>query len=121
MAQNDLKLPFSGTELAGGVTVAHQIIAKLAENAARTTYGVVGMQEPPVRKLARLFRGSVGRGVELHVGEGSVDIEVHVVMERGVNIAQVTANLQEQVRYQVEQVGGVPVGEINVRVEDLQD
>ena len=39
----------------------------------------------------------------------------------GVNIAQVTANLQEQVRYQVEGVGGVPVGDINVRVEDLQD
>ena len=43
-------------------------------------------------------------------------------MERGVNLAQVTANLQEQVRYRGrEQVGGVPVGEINVRVEDLQD
>ena len=42
-------------------------------------------------------------------------------MERGVNLAQVTANLQEQVRYQVGEVGGVPVGEISVRVEDLQD
>ena len=50
-----------------------------------------------------------------------MDIGLHVVMERGVNIAQVTANLQEQVRYQVERVGGVPVGEISVRVEDLQD
>ena len=55
------------------------------------------------------------------MGDGSVDIGLHVIMERGVNIAQVTANLQEQVRYQVERVGGVPVGEINVRVEDLQD
>ena len=79
------------------------------------------MQEPPIKKLARFFRGSLSEGVELDVGEGSVDIGLHVVMERGVNIAQVTANLQEQVRYQVEQVGGVPVGEINVRVEDLQD
>ena len=59
--------------------------------------------------------------MELEVGDGSVDIGLHVVMERGVNIAQVTANLQEQVRYQVEGVGGVPVGDINVRVEDLQD
>jgi uncharacterized alkaline shock family protein YloU len=42
-------------------------------------------------------------------------------MERGVNLAQVTANLQEQVRYQVAEVGGVPLGEISVRVEDLQD
>ena len=121
MAQADLRLPFTGTDLGGGVTIAHQVIAKLAGKAARTTYGVVGMQESPIKKLARFFRGSFSEGVELAVGEGKVDIGLHVVMERGVNIAQVTANLQEQVRYQVERVGGVPVGEINVRVEDLQD
>jgi uncharacterized alkaline shock family protein YloU len=121
MAQSDLHLPFTASDITGGVTVAHQVIAKLAGMAARATYGVVGMQEPAVKKITRYFRGSVTEGVELAVGEGSVDIGLHVVMERGVNIAQVTANLREQVRYQVERVGGVPVGEINVRVEDLQD
>ena len=121
MSQADLRIPFSGQDLSGGVTVANQVIAKLAGTAARTTYGVVAMQEPPIKKLARFFRGSFSEGVELEIGEGSVDIGLHVVMERGVNIAQVTANLREQVRYQVERVGGVPVGEVNVRVEDLQD
>jgi uncharacterized alkaline shock family protein YloU len=124
MSQADLRLPFQGPDLIGGVTVARQVVAKLAGKAARTTYGVVAMQESPVKKIAHFFRGSlneVSEGVELEVGDGRVDIGLHVVMERGVNIAQVTANLQEQVRYQVERVGGVPVGEINVRVEDLQD
>lgn len=124
MSQTDLRLPFRETDLNGGVTIARHVIAKLAGAAARTTYGVVAMQETPIRKIARFFRGSldeVSEGVELAIGEGRVDIGLHVVMERGVNIAQVTANLQEQVRYQVERVGGVPVGEINVRVEDLQD
>jgi uncharacterized alkaline shock family protein YloU len=121
VAQSDLRLPFSGQDLSGGVTVAHQVIAKMAGKAARATYGVVAMQESPIKKLARFFRGALSQGVELEVGEGRVDIGLHVIMERGVNIAQVTANLQEQVRYQVERVGGVPVGEISVRVEDLQD
>jgi uncharacterized alkaline shock family protein YloU len=121
MSQADLRIPFTGTDLSGGVTVAHQVIAKLAGKAARATYGVVAMQEPSIKKLGRFFRGSLSEGVELEVAEGSVDIGLHVVMERGVNIAQVTANLQEQVRYQVEGVCGVPVGDINVRVEDLQD
>jgi uncharacterized alkaline shock family protein YloU len=121
VAQADLRIPFDGKDLTGGVTVAHQVISKVAGRAARATYGVVAMQEPPVRKLARFFRGSLSEGVELEVGEGKVDIGLHVVMERGVNIAQVTSNLQEQVRYQVERVGGLPVGEISVRVEDLQD
>jgi uncharacterized alkaline shock family protein YloU len=121
MAQSDLRIPFRGQDLVGGVTIAREVIAKLAGKAARATYGVVAMQEPPIKKLARYFRGSMSEGVELDVGEGSVDIGLHVIMERGVNIAQVTANLMEQVRYQVQGVGGVPVGEINVRVEDLQD
>ena len=79
------------------------------------------MQEPAVKRIARFLRGSDAEGVELSVSEGSVDIGLRVVMERGVNIAQVTANLQEQVRYQLERVSGIPVGQINVRVEDLQD
>jgi|GEM_PF-470086 len=121
MSQADLRIPFTGGALGGGVTVAHQVITKLAGTAARATYGVVGMQETPIKRLGRFFRGALSEGVELAVGDGVVDIGLHVVMERGVNIAQVTANLQEQVRYQVERVGGIPVGDINVRVEDLQD
>jgi uncharacterized alkaline shock family protein YloU len=121
VSQADLRIPFKDASLSGGVTVAYHVIAKLAGQAARTTYGVVGMQGSTVKKLTRFFRGSVTEGVELSVGQESVDIGLHVVMERGVNIAQVTANLQEQVRYQVEGVAGVPVGEVNVRVEDLQD
>ena len=121
MASPDLKIPFAASDLDGGITVSHQVIAKLAGKAARATYGVVAMQEPPVRKLARFFRGALTEGVEVEVADGTANIGLHVVMERGVNLAQVTANLQEQVRYQVGEVGGVPLGEISVRVEDLQD
>ncbi len=121
MAQADLRLAFSTPDLQGGITVSHHVIAKLAGRAARSTYGVVAMQEPARMKIARFFRGSVAEGVELQIDGSRVTIGLHVVMERGVNIAQVTANLQEQVRYQVEQVGGIPVGDIDVRVEDLQD
>ena len=121
MSSPDLHIPFSSPGLDGGITVAHQVIAKLAGKAARATYGVVAMQEPPVRKLARFFRGSLTEGVEVAIDDGVANIGLHVIMERGVNLAQVTANLQEQVRYQVGEIGGVPLGQINVRVEDLQD
>ena len=121
MASPDLKIPFAASDLEGGITVTHQVIAKLAGKAARATYGVVAMQDSSIRKLARFFRGSITEGVEIDIHEGRANVGLHVVMERGVNLAQVTANLQEQVRYQVGEVGGVPVGEISVRVEDLQD
>jgi uncharacterized alkaline shock family protein YloU len=121
VASGDLVIPFSGEGLKGGITVHHEVIAKLAGKAARSTYGVVAMQEPPIRRLGRFFRGSLSEGVEVAVEGGVANIGLHVIMERGLNLAQVTANLQEQVRYHVAGVGGVPVGEISVRVEDLKD
>jgi uncharacterized alkaline shock family protein YloU len=121
VAAADLKIPFSSPDLGGGITIAHQVIAKLAGKAARATYGVVAMQERPMRRLSHFLRSSFLDGVEVAVQEGRANIALHVVMERGLNLAQVTANLQEQVRYQVGQVCGVPLGEVSVRVEDLQD
>jgi uncharacterized alkaline shock family protein YloU len=101
--------------------VTHRAIAKLAGKTAHATYGVVAMQATPTRRLARLFRGSIDEGVEVDVENGRVNVGLHVVMERGVNLAQVTANLQEMIRYQLGQVAGLPLGQISVRVEDLKD
>ena len=78
--------PSRRPDLAGGVTVAHQVIAKLAGKAARATYGVVAMQERPIRRLARFFRGSLTEGVEVDVEGDVASIGLHVVMERGVNL-----------------------------------
>lgn len=121
MSSSDLHLPFAQPADEGGLTVAGQVVAKLAGKAARATYGVVAMQESVARRLTHLFRGSFAEGVEVRIEDGVADIGLHVIMERGLNLAQVTANLQEQVRYEVERVGGLPVGEISVRVEDLRD
>ena len=105
----------------GGVVIAELPLAKLAGRAARTTYGVVGMRSSPVRRVTGLFRGTLTEGVEVSVHDGVVSVTLHVVMERGVNLAQVTATLQEQVRYEIERSSGLPVGDIEVRVEDLRE
>jgi len=93
----------------------------LAGRASRTTYGVVAMHSSPVRKVAGFFRNPLTEGVDVDMREGAAHIVLHVVMERGVNLAQVTATLQEQVRYEVEHRSGVPVADVVVRVEDLRE
>jgi uncharacterized alkaline shock family protein YloU len=106
---------------AGGIIIADVVVGKLAGRAARTTYGVVAMHSSPVRKVAGLFRNPLTEGVDVDMREGAAHIVLHVVMERGVNLAQVTATLQEQVRYEVEHRSGVPVTDVVVRVEDLRE
>jgi uncharacterized alkaline shock family protein YloU len=108
--------------VAGEITIADVVIAKLAGRAALTTYGVVGMRSStPVRRVADLFRGPLTEGVEVETEDGGVRVGLHVVMERGVNLSQVTATLQEQVRYEIERYTGLKVGDITVHVEDLRE
>jgi uncharacterized alkaline shock family protein YloU len=105
----------------GEVVVSDLAVAKLAGQAARTTYGIVAMRRSPRRKIVQMLRGPLAEGVEVEGESAGARITLHVVMERGVNLAQVTANLKEQVRYEVEHQGGVPVTEVVVRVEDLHE
>lgn len=121
MATSDTLTAGSSPAKSGELTVSDLVIAKLAGHAARATYGVMRMQPSPMRRLARFLRDSLTEGVDVDVDQGAANIVLHVVMERGVNLAQVTVNVQDHVRYEVEQVAGLTVGEIAVHVEDLHE
>ena len=142
MAQTDLKANLPGRELGGDVTVADVVIAKLAGRASLLTYGVVDMRRSllspvvrlvsPVTRLLSpvtdlilpvtrtLFPDGLGEGVDVYAHESHADIVLHVVIERGLNLAEVTRTLEEQVRFEVERVAGVRVGDVRVRVEDVR-
>jgi len=105
----------------GGVAFSDSALAKLAAHAARTTYGVVDLHSAPMRRVADLFRGVLTEGVEVDRDGDAVHVHLHVVMERGVNVAQVTAILRDQVAYEIERATGLGVSEVDVRVEDLRE
>jgi uncharacterized alkaline shock family protein YloU len=121
MATSDTLAAGSSSSQTGELTVSDLVVAKLAGHAARATYGVMRMHPSPMRRLARFLRDSLTEGVDVDVDNGVAAIVLHVVMERGVNLAQVTVNVQEHVRYEVEQIAGLAVGEISVHVEDLHE
>ena len=121
MTSSELRIPLTCPGITGELVVSSAVVAKLAGAEARATYGVVAMQASTMKRLARLGKDSPADGVAIDVTDEGLHIGLHVVMERGVNLAQVTANLQEQVRYRVEKVAGILVADITVRVEDLQD
>ena len=128
MAQPDLKANLPARELRGDVTVADGVIAKLAGRAALLTYGVIDMRRSLLSPITRLFSpvarllfsDDLGEGVDVYAHESHADIVLHVVIERGLNLAEVTRTLEEQVRFEVERVAGVRVGDVRVRVEDVR-
>ena len=54
------------------------------------------------------------------VPDGGVDIDLHIAVEHGVNIATVCRSIIGEVRYHVERLTGVDVKNVDVYVESIR-
>jgi uncharacterized alkaline shock family protein YloU len=103
----------------GRVTISSEAVAQLVGHTAAESYGVVGsVGLGRVGKLLardRPTRGIVVRGS----GEG-VEIEVHVVVEYGLNLAEVAATVRSRVAYEVGRLSGLRVAAVEVHIEAVR-
>lgn len=116
-APNQRQLP------TGKIEVAPRAIATIVARAAGQSYGVVGMAPHTLREgVAQvLHQRDAHRGVEVRIGEDQIEIDLYVIVSYGTRIGEVARNLQEHVRYSVEQAIGMPVAQVNVRVQGLKN
>lgn len=115
-APNRRKLP------TGKIEVAPRAIATIAARTVDQSYGIVGMAPHTLREGVAevLHQKDAHKGVEVRIGSDSIEIDLYVIMEYGVRIAEVARNVQESVRYAVERALGMPVAQVNVRVQGLR-
>ena len=67
-----------------------------------------------------LRREAMSKGVKVTYNEdGTVSIELHIVVENGVNIATVCRSIMSEVKYVVTKNTGVEVREVNVCVDSV--
>jgi uncharacterized alkaline shock family protein YloU len=106
----------------GKIEVAPRAIATIAAHAVGQSYGVVGMAPHTLREgVAQVLRqADAHRGVEVHIGDNEIAIDLYVILEYGTRISEVARNIQENVRYAVERALGMPIGRVNVRVQGLR-
>ncbi len=106
----------------GEVTIDNEVLAKVTGVTAVECYGIVGMAMVNVTSgIAKLLRGdNITKGISLTVDENVISIELHIIIEYGVNIKAVTDNLISTVTYKLETFSGLSVGHINVFVEDVR-
>ena len=99
----------------GSVTIARDVVEQIATATIERCYGVVGVA--PASRLARLFRGQ-----RLSVGgdASGMRVTVHVIVEYGLNLAEVSATLRSRVSYDLERIIGLPVAAVEVFVEDVR-
>ena len=83
----------------GRISISSDAIAQIVAETVRESYGVVAMAGPkwlPARST---------RGIEIGRDGDAVTVDVHVVVEYGLNLAEVASSVRNRVGYEV----GTPV------------
>lgn len=85
-------------------------------------YGIVGMASPNVyRGMTRLLsRDRLHQGIIVHRDEDSLKVDLYVIVEYGLNVAEVAGNVRSQVAYEVEKALGHPPTELHIHVQGVR-
>jgi uncharacterized alkaline shock family protein YloU len=108
---------------AGRITIGDDVVAEIVGLTVLECYGVVGMAgKRLVHGVARLLgRDGSAAGVEVERGgDGDVVVAVHVVMESGLNLAEVSESLRSRISYEVERLCGIVVSAVTVHIHDVR-
>lgn len=110
----------------GKISVAQSVVQKIAGMSCREVSGVHGMGTGATRTFGAIkerIPGSSGpnvaQGVGVEVGETQAAIDLDIVVEYGVGIAELGRSIQRNVKQQVELMTGLEVVEVNVNVDDV--
>lgn len=103
----------------GRVLVSHDAVVGLIGDAVAESYGVVALSGE--RRLPRLFPRGVGKGIDVELREDGLAIEIRVVVEHGLKLAEVAEAVRERVFYELERMVGLPVASLEVRIEKVRD
>jgi uncharacterized alkaline shock family protein YloU len=106
----------------GSIMVASDVIANLAGDAATRCYGVVGMANRNAAEgiVALLKKDSQSKGIKITIQEDGIVIELHVIIEYGINLKVICDSIIKNVRYQVETTTGFKVKSVNVNVDGIR-
>ena len=106
----------------GQITISEDVLLKVAGYAALECYGIVAMSSKRAKDgfVEWLGRENLTKGVQINVTDGVIDIDLFIIVEYGISISAVAASIIETVKYKVEHLTGIPVGRVNVCVEDIR-
>ena len=87
----------------GEVQIADEVVAIMAGNATRELISKLGMK-------------SLSKGVKVDVLEGVVTVALALNLKYGYSIMDVSAKVQEKVKASIENMTGLTVADVNIRV-----
>ena len=106
----------------GNVCVTTGVYTDNAGTAASNCFGVKGMAARSVSDgvYHLLRKESMGKGVRVEFHEDdTISIELHIIVDNGVNLGAVGASIISEVRYVVKNCTGTEVRAVNVYIDSM--
>jgi len=104
----------------GTIRIADDVVKVISGLAAMDIKGVAGMSGGFVGGIAELLgRKNLAKGIKVEVGEKEAAIDLSVIIDYGMRIPDVAAQIQESVKSAVERMTGLKVIEANVNVQGI--
>ena len=106
----------------GEITVSSAVFSNITGMAATNCFGVKGMAYRSMTDglVHLLRREAMSKGVNvIYNDDESISIELHIIVENGVNIPAVCRSIMNEVRYVVNKNTGAEVRAVDVFVDSM--
>lgn len=106
----------------GEISVSSAVFSNITGMAATNCFGVKGMAYRSMTDglVHLLRREAMSKGVNVIYNEDeSISIELHIIVENGVNISAVCRSIMNEVRYVVNKNTGAEVRAVDVFVDSM--
>lgn len=101
----------------GEVKIADEVVAIIAGLAATEVDGVASMAGNITNELvSRLGMKNLSKGVRVEVSENHVNVDLALNIAYGYSIPEVSVKVQERVKSAIENMTGLEVSVVNVRI-----
>jgi Uncharacterized protein conserved in bacteria len=106
-----------GKDMIGEVQIADEVVAIIAGLAATEVGGVDSMAGNITNELVgKLGMKNLSKGVKVDVTEEHVSVDLSLNIKYGYNIPEVSEKVQEKVKSAIENMTGLTVLDVNIRI-----
>lgn len=104
------------------MVVTDRAIADLVGLTVLECYGVVGMASPNLRQgvASLLSRERIRQGIRVNQDGDELHIKLYVIIEYGLNVAEVAGNVRSQVAYTIQKMLGRPATTLRIYVQGVR-
>lgn len=108
-------------ESVGNIRISVDVVSTIAGIATAELSGVAGMYSSFADGIAEKLgaRKNPSKGVKVDMTEESVSIDLYIVVEYGVRIPELSWEIQENVKNNVETMTGLTVEKVNIHIEGV--